>query len=321
MTQAPKKAKKIQRGLGRGLSTLIGDIEARSSLDEIPMEISGSDTAGEKFIEGGASLYRSTVQQIPIEWINPGPWQPRRKFDSHSLRELADSILKQGIIQPILIRNSPGEKNRYQLIAGERRWRAAQIAKIYEIPAIIRDFSEQDAAEIALIENIQRADLSSIEEAIAYQQLIKTFGYTQQELSKVIGKSRPHIANLLRLLNLPDWVQAEIDNGNITVGQIRPVIGHPDIENLAKLIIEQNLTAREVENLIKKTKKSNSASKTRDHEKTFGNKQLEDQISIELGLKTEIIWNQKTEKGSIKLSVSTLDQFDMLLQKLGIQTR
>ena len=169
MTKVPKKSNKVQRGLGRGLSTLLGDTEARMVLEENP------PTSQNAYISNNVSLSKSlktrvhTLKNIPIEWISPGPWQPRKKFDLKSINELADSFLKQGIIQPILIRPSAGTNNKYQLIAGERRWRAAQIAKIHEIPAIIRDFSNQEASEIALVENIQRRDLSSIEEAMAYQ--------------------------------------------------------------------------------------------------------------------------------------------------------
>ncbi len=321
MTKAPKKTKKIQRGLGRGLSTLLGDTEALSSLEETSVsspKISNNIAS----IAGSVSLSNfSSIQQIPIEWINPGPWQPRKKFDSDSLKELANSFLKQGIIQPILIRPTPGAVNKYQLIAGERRWRAAQIAKIYEIPAVIREFSEQEAAQIALVENIQRRDLSSIEEATAYQQLIQTYGYTQQELSDLVGKSRPHITNLMRLLTLPDWIQSQIDNGNVSVGQIRPIIGHADIDNLAKLIIKQGLTAREVENLLKRKNKNSRKMRAGYNIPRLENKDLEEKIELQIGLKSEIKWNSKREVGAVKILVSSLEQFDALLEKLGVQTR
>ena len=321
MTKAPKKTKKIQRGLGRGLSTLLGDAEARSSLEEIP---ASNPKFGDKFTNmAGAKppSNSSSVQHIPIEWINPGPWQPRRTFDNDSLKELAKSLVKQGVIQPILIRPTPNAVNKYQLIAGERRWRAAQIAKIYEIPAVIREFSEQEAAQIALVENIQRRDLSSIEEATAYSQLIQTYGYTQQELSELIGKSRPHIANLMRLLKLPDWIQAQIENGSVSVGQIRPIIGHADIDNLAKLIIKQGLTAREAENLLKRNNKTSVRKTTEDAVSHLENKDLEEKIERQIGLKTEIKWNPKREAGAVRISVSSLEQFDALLEKLGVQTR
>ena len=321
MTKVPKKRKKAQRGLGRGLSTLLGDAEARTVLEEFPQN--NQNTNIFKNVSYNKPLERDahTLKNIPIEWISPGPWQPRKKFDLKSINELADSFLKQGIIQPILIRPSAGAKNKYQLIAGERRWRAAQIAKIHEIPAIIRDFSNQEASEIALVENIQRRDLSSIEEAMAYQQLIQTFDYTQKELSTVIGKSRPYIANLLRLLTLPEWIQASIENDEVSIGQIRPIIGHDDIDNLASYIIKQNLTAREVENLINDRMKNSKKTKILNVGIDVENQKLEEKIEHELGLKVKISWSSKTEKGFIKMSVSSLEQFDMLLKKIGVQTR
>ena len=322
MTKTPKKTKKLQRGLGRGLSTLLGDAEARSSLEEAHAESSPNFIDNITIMAGVKSPSNaSSVQQIPIEWINPGSWQPRRNFDTDSLKELADSLLNQGVIQPILVRPAPGAVNRYQLIAGERRWRAAQIAKIYEIPAVIREFSEQEAAQIALVENIQRRDLSSIEEAFAYQQLIKKHGYTQQELSDLIGKSRPHIANAMRLLTLPEWIQSQIDNGHVSAGQIRPIIGHAEIDNLAKLIIKQGLTAREAESLLKR--KNRSGWKLSKGDKVFcqQNKDLEEKIERQIGLKTKVEWNSKREAGAVKILVSSLEQFDALLQKLGVQMR
>lgn len=321
MTKAPKKTKKIQRGLGRGLSTLLGDPEAHSSLEKTPgSSVKFGDNAAS--VVGAKSLANSSsVQKIPIEWITPGPWQPRRSFDKDTLKELANSLLKQGVIQPILIRPAPNVVNKYQLIAGERRWRAAQIAKIYEIPAVIREFTEQEAAEIALVENIQRRDLSSIEEATAYQQLIQTYGYTQKELSQVIGKSRPHIANIMRLLTLPEWIQSKIDSGNISVGQIRPIIGHVDIDNLAKLVIKQGLTARQVENLLKRYNKTNRKPNAFETVNNIENKHLEEKIERQIGLRAEIKWNEIREAGSVKISVSSLEQFYVLLEKLGVQTR
>ena len=321
MTKESKKSKKVQRGLGRGLSTLLGDAEARTVLEEISLTKQSDDISNNVSFNKSFKTETHTLKNIPIEWISPGPWQPRRKFDLKSINELAESFLKQGVIQPILIRPSAGTNNKYQLIAGERRWRAAQIAKIYEIPAIIRDFSNQEASEIALVENIQRRDLSSIEEATAYQQLIQTSGYTQQDLSTVIGKSRPYIANLLRLLTLPEWIQSAIENGDVSIGQIRPIIGQDDVDNLASYIIKQNLTAREVENLITERIKTSKKNKIQNVNKDVENQKLEEKIEHELGLKVKISWSSKTEKGFIKMSVSSLKQFDMLLNKMGIQTR
>ncbi len=317
MTRSSNKTKKVQRGLGRGLSTLLGDAEARDLLQEHPIYNKKNNLSNSE--QSNTNL--TTVKNIPIEWITSGSWQPRRNFDTIQLEELANSLLKQGVIQPILVRYIPGQENKYELIAGERRWRAAQIAKIYEIPAIVKEFSEQEAAEIALVENIQRRDLSSIEEALAYQQLIQTFGYTQQTLSTVIGKSRSHIANLLRLLTLPEWVQSALEKGTVSVGQIRPIIGHADIDKLAKLIIKQNLTAREVEKLLKPKNKISKKLQIENENTEVENRKLEEKIERQIGLKANISWNSKTETGSIKLSFSSIEQFDSILEKMGVQNR
>ena len=317
MTKPSNKTKKVQRGLGRGLSTLLGDAEVRDLLQEHHISNKKNNTSKTK----PSNTNFTTVKNIPIEWITSGPWQPRRNFDKMQLEELAKSLSKQGVIQPVLVRSTSGKENKYELIAGERRWRAAQIAKLYEIPAIVREFSEQEAAEIALVEHIQRRDLTPIEEALAYQQLIQTFGYTQQTLSKVIGKSRPHIANLLRLLTLPEWVQKELENGKVSIGQIRPIIGHKDIDKLAELIIKQNLTAREVENLLKPKNKITKNFKIENGNSDVENRKLEEKIEQQIGLKVNISWNSRTESGSIKLSVSSVEQFDSLLERMGIQIR
>ena len=317
MTKPSNKTKKVQRGLGRGLSTLLGDAEVRDLLQEHHISNKKNNTSKTK----PSNTNSTTVKNIPIEWITSGPWQPRRNFDKMQLEELAKSLSKQGVIQPVLVRSTSGKENKYELIAGERRWRAAQIAKLYEIPAIVREFSEQEAAEIALVENIQRRDLTPIEEASAYQQLIQTFGYTQQTLSTVIGKSRPHIANLLRLLTLPEWVQSALEKGTVSVGQIRPIIGHVDIDKLAELIIKQNLTAREVEKLLKPKNKINKKFQMQNENIDVENRKLEEKIEQQIGLKANISWNSKTETGSIKLSVSSIEQFDSILERMGVQIR
>ena len=317
MTKPSNKTKKVQRGLGRGLSTLLGDAEVRDLLQEHHISNKKNNTSKTK----PSNTNSTTVKNIPIEWITSGPWQPRRNFDKMQLEELAKSLSKQGVIQPVLVRSTSGKENKYELIAGERRWRAAQIAKLYEIPAIVREFSEQEAAEIALVENIQRRDLTPIEEALAYQQLIQTFGYTQQTLSTVIGKSRPHIANLLRLLTLPEWVQSALEKGTVSVGQIRPIIGHVDIDKLAELIIKKNLTAREVEKLLKPKNKINKKFQMQNENIDVENRKLEEKIEQQIGLKANISWNSKTETGSIKLSVSSIEQFDSILERMGVQIR
>ena len=258
------------------------------------------------------------IEQVPIELIKPNPFQPRKYFDPTALNELSHSIKQHGLTQPILIRKID---THFELIVGERRLEACKLNHFSTVPAIVKNITDKESCEIALVENIQRRDLSSIEEALAYQQLIQTFGYTQQTLSTVIGKSRPHIANLLRLLTLPEWVQSALEKGTVSVGQIRPIIGHVDIDKLAELIIKQNLTAREVEKLLKPKNKINKKLQIQNKNSDVENRKLEEKIEQQIGLKANIFWNSKTETGSIKLSVSSIEQFDSILERMGIQIR
>ena len=231
MTDTPKKTKENNR-LGRGLSSLLGEVPIAPAAGASASPEGGAAPASPSQSPASGPV-RGQVRQLPIEWINPGPWQPRRQFDKDALRELATSIQERGLIQPILVRENKQKPSQYELIAGERRWRAAQIAKMHEIPAIISDFTDQLAAELALIENIQRQDLSVIEEADGYQSLIDAHNYSQDALSQIIGKSRSHIANLLRLRQLPEAVKAMLAEGRLTMGQARPLIGHPQAAELA----------------------------------------------------------------------------------------
>ena len=231
--ELPKKI--AARGLGRGLSSLLGD-------SGVAMAAKASNNAQPN---ATATVLTHGFRQIPVEWINVGPWQPRRRFDKGGLDELAASIRQNGIVQPILLRMHPEKNTKFQLVAGERRWRAAQLAKIHEVPAIIRDLSDAECFEIALIENIQRSDLSVIEEALGYQKLLESTGYTQEQIAGLIGKSRSHIANLLRLLLLPESVQTMLLDRKITMGQARPLISHKQAEILAKIIVEKGLSARQ----------------------------------------------------------------------------
>ena len=302
--------------LGRGLSSLLGDgaIPAKNT----PQLQAANPTDLElSTMVAQATGSASSVRSIPVEWINPGPWQPRRIFDTQALNELAVSIRQKGLIQPILVRETPDKENRYQLIAGERRWRAAQIAKLHEIPAIIGVFDERDASEIALIENVQRRDLTSIEEAEAYQALISSHDYTQEELADIIGKSRSHIANLMRLLNLPLSVQKLISEGRLTMGQVRPLIGHQDAAAFAQKILTDNLSAREVERLIKDLKGGVKA-ETKKPEKSSDIRALEDRAMQILGLSLSLSWDDAKEQGKLSISMSSLEQLDDLMLRLGL---
>ena len=302
-----KQAARPAKGLGRGLSSLLGDPVLAASLSQN----SPSGNATQPQAVPGSGLSR-----LPVEKIEPGPWQPRRRFESGPLRELAASLQKQGLVQPVLVRPHPDMSGRYQLIAGERRWRAAQLAKLHEIPAIMRDIADREAAELALVENIQRTDLTAIEEAEAFQQLIDQHGYTQQALADLMGKSRPHIANLLRLLSLPQKLRDHILAGQLTSGQARPLIGHPEAEKLAAHIIAKKLSARQAEALAKTGLKPKPAQS--EAEKSSDIRELEKAAAEKLGVKMQVSWDQKAEKGTLKIAVSSLEQMDGILQRLGL---
>ena len=291
------------RGLGRGLSTLLGD--------------SGIAAASSSHI---SSANATVFQNVPVEWINVGPWQPRQQFDRGKLDELAISIRQKGIVQPVLLRPKPDRSNRFQLVAGERRWRAAQMAGVHEIPSVVRDLSDSECYEIALVENIQRQDLSVIDEAQGYEKLLKINEYTQDQLAKIIGKSRSYITNLLRLLGLPPTVQKLLSNGEISIGQARPLVGHPQAESLAKKIVEKSLSSRQVEALIKmsgEVTKSEVRTSVK-AEKSADIKELERRAAIELGMILNIDWNKKTENGQVRIDCKSLDQMTDVLNKLGL---
>ena len=314
MTETPKKTKKNNR-LGRGLSSLLGEVPiAPAAGDSASPEGRAAPTSPSQSPAAGPVW--GQVRQLPIEWINPGPWQPRRQFDKEALRELATSIQERGLIQPILVRENKQKPSRYELIAGERRWRAAQIAKMHEIPAIISNFTDRQAAELSLIENIQRQDLSVIEEADGYQSLIDAHNYSQEALSQIIGKSRSHIANLLRLRQLPDAVKNMLEEGSLTMGQARPLIGHPQAAELAVKIAADNLTARAVEALIK-AGKTGKASRC-PAQKSADIRALEIRAQTELGLSLSIDWDERREKGRVSVRLASLDQLDDLLKKLQL---
>ena len=299
---AASKSTKTTRGLGRGLSTLLGD----SGITAVAAEVAQSD--------------KREYQQIPVESINVGPWQPRRKFDREQLDELAGSIRQKGIVQPILLRPKPNQLGRFQLVAGERRWRAAQIAQLHDIPSVVRDLSDPECYEIALIENIQRQDLSVIDEAQGYANLLEVNRYTQDQLSKIIGKSRSHVANLLRLLGLPESVQALLRDGELTMGQARPLIGHPQAEFLAKKIVAKGLSARQAEVLIKTavSEASPAARQLATIEKSADIKAVEKRAAVKLGLTMSIQWNEQAEMGRVEIDCQSLEQMTLILDKLGL---
>tara|TARA_B100000900_G_C20574506_1_gene714765 strand:- start:264 stop:1121 length:858 start_codon:yes stop_codon:yes gene_type:complete len=273
-------------GLGSGLSSLLG---------------SETDKRSNNF------------KMIPIELIKPGPWQPRKSFDKNELESLSSSIKKQGIIQPIILKSNKNLKNQYLLIAGERRWRACQLAKIHEIPAVIRDdIDDEKVAELSLVENIQRSELNPIEEAEGYQSLLNKYKYTQEDVSKAVGKSRSYIANIIRLLTLSDMAKDFLLQKKLTIGQIRPLIGHKDTDIYLEIIKKNNLSSRQVEKLIKKGKVSEFKSKIRD----INIIKLEKELSELIGLGVHIDFDNVTEKGNIKLECKNLREFNYIIGKI-----
>ena len=299
--------KNAPKGLGKGLSALLGDSAAIRAVGGMTAP---SQTVGQGH-EAGEARASSGATTIAIERISSGLYQPRAVFDEDSLNDLAESIRQHGIVQPLLVRpKSSGKGENYELIAGERRWRAAQKAKLHDVPVVIRDADDQMAAEIAMIENIQRRDLSVIEEAEGYRRLITEFEYTQDALSKVIGKSRSHLANTMRLLNLPEEVKAHVKNGVLTAGQVRPLIGRDDAAQLAAQILSRGMSARQVEALVTAQDRPPRPKP----EKSADVIALEQDLAASTGL--EVTVTDKGEAGVITIKYSDLDQFDEIIKRL-----
>lgn len=284
--------RKPRPGLGRGLNALFGDIAA-----EEPIAADASRGVG--------------VRTLPVGSLSPHPGQPRRRFDEAALDELATSIAARGLIQPIVVR--PHGKD-YQIVAGERRWRAAQRARLHEVPVIVRDFNDAETLEIALVENIQRQDLNAIEEAEAYQRLIADYGHTQDALARLIHKSRSHVANLLRLLDLPATIQARLADGALSMGHARALIGARDAEALAEQVIARGLSVRETEKLAREAKPAAKRAASANAGRDTDIAALEHQLGDLLGLNVRI--NHGLKGGTLTLSYSTLDQLDMVCQRL-----
>jgi ParB family chromosome partitioning protein len=289
-----------RRGLGRGLSALMGETAIEQPLDPAAPRAAG-------------------VRMMQVAHIWPNPDQPRRHFDDGALDELAVSIAGRGLIQPIIVRPhpNPSSNNSYQIVAGERRWRAAQRARLHEVPVIVRELSDADTLEFAIVENIQRQDLNAIEEAVSYQRLIRDFAHTQEELGKLVAKSRSHVANMLRLLDLPDGVQAMVADGRLSMGHARALITAPNAQELAELVVRGDLSVRETEKLARVGK---APSKPPRAEKVPGPIDadvgaLERQLGDILGLKVAIEHGDKG--GRVLISYSTLDQLDLVCQRLS----
>jgi ParB family chromosome partitioning protein len=290
--EAPTR--KRPSGLGRGLSSLLGEV------------------AQEAPVSGGTAP-RGGVQLMPVSSIEPHLDQPRRHFDEEALDELASSIQARGLLQPILVRP---HGHRYQIVAGERRWRAAQKARIHEVPVIVREFTDSETLEVALLENIQRQDLNAIEEAEGYRKLIGDYGHTQEALGKLVHKSRSHVANLLRLLDLPEKVRGLVASGALSMGHARALITAPDPEALADEVVSKGLSVRDTEKLVRFGRKG------RERQGRLGIKgasadieALERQLGDMVGLKVKI--THRPDGGTVALNYSTLDQLDMICQRLS----
>ena len=277
------------KGLGKGLSALMGDVP--------PENIQT----------------KSSSEKIPIHFVYANPSQPRKNFNQELLNELSESIKEQGIIQPILVRKKSEDK--YEIVAGERRWRAAQLAKIHEVPVIILNIDDKKSLEFALLENIQRSDLNGIEEALGYDNLVRKFAYSQEALSKILGKSRSHIANTLRLAGLPEEIKKMISDGLLTAGHARCLVNVPDNIKLAKIIVNKNLSVRQAEFLVKKEQVFSGSKKTQGNNKDTNIKSLESDLGLLMGIKVDIK-NKRNNSGEIKFSYKNLDQLNKIISVL-----
>ncbi len=282
----------LQRRLGRGLASLIG--EPAQSEPRLPPE-------GEQRV-------------VAIDMIRSSSLNPRKDFRDEDLIELSESIRQKGLVQPIVVR--PDGAGGFEIVAGERRWRASQKAGLHSIPVIIRELNDQEMLELAIIENVQRADLNSIEEAGGYNELIERFGYTQERMAEVIGKSRSHVANTLRLLKLPDVVRLLVSEGKLTAGHARALVGREDAEALAHKIVERGLNVREVEAMVQDLDRPVQPRKKRD--KDADTRDFEKRLADSLGLKVEIK-PTSGESGTLVIKYGSFDQLDYIGKRLGIE--
>lgn len=283
------------RELGRGLSALLGDAAVKKP-QTVPADYSG--------------------QSLPVELLAPSPFQPRRIFNEDDITELTASVRERGVLQPILVRPNPARPDHYEIVAGERRWRAAQAAQLHEVPVIVRELSDDGVLEIALVENIQRADLNALEEASGYKRLIDEFEHTQESLAKVVGKSRSHVANTLRLLTLPEAVHRLIDQGKLSAGHARALVGAEDPAGLAAKIAHSGLSVRQTEALVKKGKSPRppAAAVPQNDPDTAA---LERTVSDLLGLKVKIEFRGENVGGKVIVQYRNLDQLDEIIRRLG----
>jgi ParB family transcriptional regulator, chromosome partitioning protein len=286
-------------GLGRGLSALMADVGQSS---------------------GGAQDAQRPTLTLPVEVLFPNPNQPRRDFDVAALQELSDSIRQKGVVQPLIVRPS-AVAGQYEIVAGERRWRAAQLAELHQVPVLVREYSDEEVLEIAIIENIQRADLNALEEALAFQQLMERFGHTQEKLAATLSRSRSHIANTLRLLSLPESVQKLLRDGELTAGHARALITSEDSASLAREVVRRGLSVRETERLAKRATSAGGTNgrkvRSQQGDKDADTKAIEADLSANLRMLVSINHNGPDEGGTLSVRYRTLEDLDLLCDVLS----
>jgi len=306
-----------RRKLGKGLGALLGEVRQEEAVPRPGADIRLQD---EGAMREDAATTNGGLVNLAISAIEPHPEQPRRRFDEEALEELASSIAARGVIQPVIVRPLPG--GRYQLVAGERRWRAAQRARLHEIPALVRELGERDVMALALIENLQRQDLNPVEEARAFQRLADQEGMTQAEIARLVEKSRSHVANLQRLLTLPDPVLDHVEAGRLDMGHARALVGRDDAAALAERAVAERLSVREVEKLTKRPRQT-TGSEPRAARPSSAAEQDADIMAVQaqleefLGLPVLITADADPRSGAVTVRYRTLDQLDMLCQRLS----
>lgn len=288
-----------KRGLGRGLSALMADVATQSEASENTPE-RGRD-----------------VETIPIEHLRPNPNQPRRSFPESELEDLANSVREKGVLQPLIVRKIDGKTDTYEIVAGERRWRAAQIAQLHELPVLVRNYTDQEVLEIGIIENVQRQDLNPVDEAAGYQSLMDEFGHTQEKLAQALSKSRSYIANLLRLLRLPADVLELLRSGDLSAGHARALITTDSPSELAKRVVAEGLSVRETERLAKAPKVKAKVKAATKPTKDADTRALELEFGAALGLNVSIDHNHKSGGGQVALCYKNMEQLDQICQVLS----
>ncbi|WP_025860084.1 ParB/RepB/Spo0J family partition protein [Acetobacter papayae] len=303
--------------LGRGLAALLGDAAVAQSVS-----VPAAQQAGASVVEAHTQPTEPVrvvgVSSLPVEALVPGPFQPRQDMQPEALEELAQSIRERGILQPILVRPDPDQPGQYQIIAGERRWRAAQLAQCHDVPVHVRDLDEADAMAAALVENLQRADLNPVEEAEGLNRLQEDYNLTQEDLAKAIGKSRPHVANMLRLLRLPEAVRTELKTGNLSAGHARALLSHPNPVAAAAEVISRGLSVRQTEALVQKALSQQGSPVATPQDKAPKDpeiKALERDLASRLGLRVAVKFNGH-QSGSLEIHYKNLDQLDVVLALL-----